>query len=240
MLQTMDRARTKLTFHILLCIVGKKKTIVRPTLFYSSKEVYVLKTTGSWTLWVALEKKENLLEKNYFSTNNILKETFLITRWRSTCDKQKLQLQFFYSKNIYLCRARGTKIIPDTGFVKKLIRHVPFAVINNCHPTMKGGKRRKGINLSRNESAASSEWLSIHKQTSQISSNREDINAASKDKWEMRAKRSEGRRKPLSQSSSECRVQIHPIYHDVFLHYSQPFIHWDRRTSRDGHRSFCS
>lgn len=62
---------------------------------------------------------------------------------------------------------------------------------------------------SRNESVASSSWLGIHHQTSQIRGNREDINAASKDKWKRRGMRCE-RRKPLTQSSFDCNEHTFP------------------------------
>lgn len=73
----------------------------------------------------------------------------------------------------------------------------------NPNDEMRGKERDK--NKAFKESVASSAWLGIHNQTSQIRGNREDINAASKDKWERRGIRGEGReRKSLTQSSFDC------------------------------------
>lgn len=92
----------------------------------------------------------------------------------------------------------------------------PLPARNRCHANnyMRWKERDKRIKPQRNDSEVSSAWLGIHNQTSQIRGNREDINAASKDKWEKRGMRCEGRGKKLD---SDCN-KLFSIYYDVYIH----------------------
>lgn len=109
-------------------------------------------------------------------------------------------------------------------------------------PAMMTWLEMRGIRIKppRTESVASSAWLGIHSQTSQIRGNREDINAASKDKWECRGKRCEGKeRKSLTQSSFDCSEQT--LFYQLWRTHTHSLIHYMtlfQKISADGHKGW--